>query len=316
MPKVSVVIPVYGVEKYIERCARSLFEQTLDDIEYIFVNDCTKDRSIDILNAVINDYPARKDQVRIIYHEKNKGLPFARQSGWQVATGEYIANCDSDDWVDLNLYEMMYNVAIEKNADIVVSDFISVRQDGTERICGLRNVNASKEDVIKDIMYMRTLWCIWNKLFRHDLLLQLEEPPQKYMAEDMSVTLPLYHKSDVIAYCQTACYFYNVRIDTASHQTSLEGVVKNYKEITENFAIVQRFYSKEDKKGTYKRALNNVHFFHIMSLLPYIKEKEVRQLLRECPLSVFYYMITDRKAKTTRRKKAFKLLMKRLLGLI
>ena len=60
MPKESVVIPVYGVEKYIERCARSLFEQTLDDIEYIFVNDCTKDRSIDILNAVINDYPARK----------------------------------------------------------------------------------------------------------------------------------------------------------------------------------------------------------------------------------------------------------------
>ena len=65
MPKVSVVIPVYGVEKYIERCARSLFEQTLDDIEYIFVNDCTKDRSIDILNEVINDYPARKQQIRM-----------------------------------------------------------------------------------------------------------------------------------------------------------------------------------------------------------------------------------------------------------
>lgn len=316
MPKVSVVIPVYGVEKYIERCARSLFEQTLDDIEYIFVNDCTIDRSIDILNEVINDYPARKQQVRIVHHEKNKGLPFARQSGWQVATGEYIANCDSDDWADLNLYEMMYKEAVEKNADIVVCDFMSVRQDGTDRICGLRDVNASKEDVIKDIMYMRTLWCIWNKMFRRDLLLQLKEPPQRYMAEDMAVTLPLYNKCEVFAYCQSACYFYNVRTDTASHQTSLEGVVKNYKEITENFAIVQRFYSKEDKKGTYKRALNNVHFFHIMSLLPYIKEKEVRQLLRECPLSVFYYMITDRKAKTTRRKKAFKLLMKRLLGLI
>ena len=100
MPKVSVVIPVYGVEKYIERCARSLFEQTLDDIEYIFVNDCTKDRSIDILNEVINDYPARKQQIRIVHHKENKGLPFARQSGWQVATGEYVANCDSDDWVD------------------------------------------------------------------------------------------------------------------------------------------------------------------------------------------------------------------------
>ena len=316
MPKVSVVIPVYGVEKYIERCARSLFAQTLDHIEYIFVNDCTKDRSIDILNAVINDYPARKDQVRIIHHEKNKGLPFARQSGWQVATGEYIANCDSDDWVALDFYEIMYNEAIEKNADMVVSDYILVEGESKRQMCGLRDVNASKEDIIKDMMYMRTPWNIWNRLLRRDLLAQFEEFPQKYMAEDMAITFPLYIKCNVIAYCQNACYFYDLRIDTASHQTSLEGVVKNYKEITENFAIVQRFYSKEDKKGTYKRALNNVHFFHIMSLLPYIKEKEVRQLLRECPLSVFYYMITDRKAKTTRRKKAFKLLMKRLLGLI
>ena len=273
MPKLSVVIPVYGVEKYIERCARSLFEQTLDDIEYIFVNDCTKDGSIDILNAVINDYPARKEQVRIVHHEKNKGLPFARQSGWQVATGEYIANCDSDDWVALDFYEIMYNEAIEKNADMVVSDYILVEGESKRQMCGLRDVNASKEDIIKDMMYMRTPWNIWNRLFRRDLLAQFEEFPQKYMAEDMAVTLLLYHKSDVIAYCQSACYYYN-------------------------------------------EALNNVHFFHIMFLLPYIKKKEVRQLLRECPLSVFYSMITDRNAKTTRRKKAFKLLMKRLLGLI
>ena len=149
MPKLSVVIPVYGVEKYIERCARSLFEQTLDDIEYIFVNDCTKDRSIDILNAVINDYPARKEQVRIVHHEKNKGLPFARQSGWQVATGEYIANCDSDDWVALDFYEIMYNEAIEKNADMVVSDYILVEGESKRQMCGLRDVNASKEDIIK-----------------------------------------------------------------------------------------------------------------------------------------------------------------------
>lgn len=315
MPKVSVVIPVYGVEKYIERCARSLFEQTLDDIEYIFVNDCTKDRSIDILNAVINDYPARKDQVRIIHHEKNKGLPFARQSGWQVATGEYIANCDSDDWVDLNLYEMMYNVAIEKNADIVVSDFISVRQDGTERICGLRNVNASKEDVIKDIMYMRTLWCIWNKLFRHDLLLQLEEPPQKYMAEDMSVTLPLYHKGDVIAYCQSACYFYNVRTDTASHQTLLEGVVRNYKDVVDNLAIVRRHYSKYTQ-GTYRRPLYFLLYNFKLWLLPYRNNKEVVQLFHKDLITVLFYVVTNREIKKYLRKKAFKLLMKRLLGLI
>ena len=74
MPKVSVIIAVYGAEKYIERCARSLFEQTFDDIEYIFVDDCSPDKSIEILNAVIDDYPNRKNQVRIIRNHSNIGL--------------------------------------------------------------------------------------------------------------------------------------------------------------------------------------------------------------------------------------------------
>lgn len=315
MPKVSVVIPVYGVEKYIERCARSLFEQTLDDIEYIFVNDCTKDRSIDILNEVMNDYPARKQQIRIVHHEKNKGLPFARQSGWQVATGEYVANCDSDDWVDLNLYEMMYKEAIEKNADIVVSDIMFVREDVTDRICGLRDVNASKEDVIKDMMYMRILWCIWNKLFRRELLAQLEEFPQKYMAEDMAVTLPLYNMCDVIAYCQSACYFYNVRTDTASHKTLLEGVVRNYKDVVDNLAIVRRHYSKYTQ-GTYRRPLYFLLYNFKMWLLPYRNNKETAQLFHKDLITVLFYVVTNREIKKYLRKKAFKLLMKRLLGLI
>ena len=71
MPKVSVIIAVYGAEKYIEKCARSLFEQTLNDIEYIFVDDCTPDKSMDILISVLSDYPNRKNQVKIIHNETN-----------------------------------------------------------------------------------------------------------------------------------------------------------------------------------------------------------------------------------------------------
>ena len=122
--KVSVCIPVYGVEKYIERCARSLFEQTMaEGIEFIFVNDCTKDRSIEILEQVLSEYPQRKEQVKIIHHKKNGGLVAARNTGLKHATGDYIIHCDSDDWVDLNMYEAMYNKAIETNADMVYSDF-------------------------------------------------------------------------------------------------------------------------------------------------------------------------------------------------
>ena len=81
MPKVSVIVPVYGVEKYMERCARSLFEQTLDDIEYLFIDDCTPDRSIEILQQVLEEYPHRKPQVTIHRMEQNSGQAAVRKWG-------------------------------------------------------------------------------------------------------------------------------------------------------------------------------------------------------------------------------------------
>lgn len=315
MPKVSVVIPVYGVEKYIERCARSLFEQTLDDIEYIFVNDCTKDRSIDILNEVINDYPVRKQQVRIVHHEENKGSALARLSGWQTANGDYIISCDSDDWVDLNLYESMYNVAVEKDADIVVSDYMFVEGGDANKICGLRDEKASKEQVINDLMYMRTSWSLWNKLIRNDLFGHINEFPQKYMGDDMGVVLPLFDIANVIAYCPNACYNYDVRMSTPSHQTTLNATIRNYNEVVGNLAIVSRYYNKYTK-CTYRRPLYFLLFNFKLWLLPYINNKEAAQLFHKNLITVLFYVITNREIKKYMRKDAFKLLMKRLLGLI
>ena len=123
MPKVSIIVPVYGVEKYIERCARSLFEQTLDDIEYLFIDDCTPDKSIEILKNVLKDYPQRKDQVIIHRMEKNSGQAAVRKWGMIKATGDYTIHCDSDDWVDVTMYEKMYNKAIEEKSDLVICDF-------------------------------------------------------------------------------------------------------------------------------------------------------------------------------------------------
>lgn len=124
MPKVSVIIPVYKVESYIERCARSLFEQTLDDIEYIFVNDCTPDNSMQVLDSILQDYPNRVNHVRIINHTVNTGQSGSRRDGMLVASGDYVIHCDADDWVDVEMYEEMYNAAIETGADSVTCDMV------------------------------------------------------------------------------------------------------------------------------------------------------------------------------------------------
>mgnify|MGYP000541624267 CR=1 FL=1 len=112
-PLVSVIVPIYGVEPYIEKCARSLFEQSLENMVFIFVNDCTPDKSVEILRQVIEDYPRRYLQIQIIEHEENRGLAMARNSGLLIAKGEYIIHCDSDDWVELDMYEEMYEKAMK-----------------------------------------------------------------------------------------------------------------------------------------------------------------------------------------------------------
>lgn len=126
MPKVSVVIPVYNVEKYLDRCVQSIRNQTLQDIEIILVDD----ESPDNCPAMCNKYAETDNRIKVI-HKKNGGLGMACNSGIEVATGEYVAFCDSDDWVDSMMYQELYDSAVENSADVVFS--------------GLKRVNARGE---------------------------------------------------------------------------------------------------------------------------------------------------------------------------
>ncbi len=119
---VSALIPIYGAEKYIERCAISLFEQTYDDLEYIFVNDCTKDNSIGVLLSVLERYPQRKEQVRIINHEVNKGVGEARNTLLDAASKEFLLFVDPDDYIDVDLIEQLMAKQAETDADAVFYD--------------------------------------------------------------------------------------------------------------------------------------------------------------------------------------------------
>ena len=121
--KVSVIIPVYNVASYIERCARSLFGQTLREMEFIFVDDSSPDRSIQIVREVLKEFPHRVHQVKFLRNEQNKGLPAARINGLRVATGEYVYRCDSDDYLEPDVLETMYRAAKANDADIVWCDW-------------------------------------------------------------------------------------------------------------------------------------------------------------------------------------------------
>ena len=225
MPKVSVIIPVYGVEKYIERCARSLFEQTLDDMEFIFVDDCTTDDSITILQKVIKEFPRRQSQIKILHHSQNMGLPQARRTGVLSASGDFIAHCDSDDWVDVSMYNMMYKQAVNEKSDMIICDYIVT--DGHEggyskTIQGCSTVD--KGILLDNMLQMLDPWPLWNKLFKKQLFQRNFIYPEASMAEDMVMTLQLVLNSSKISYNHNAFYYYyaNTESITKKKKTTSE----------------------------------------------------------------------------------------------
>lgn len=167
-PAVSVIVPVYNVAPYIEKCARSLFEQTLDNLEIIFVDDCSPDNSTEIIRTLLDEYSHRKSTTRIVRMSSNGGQAAVRRQGIIEAKGEYIIHCDGDDWVDSDLYETLYNEAIRNDADIVVCDEI-MEYDGYQIPKPTDNLPSCGKEIMSNwYKYAIGMFC-HNKLVRRSL---------------------------------------------------------------------------------------------------------------------------------------------------
>ena len=213
-PKVSVIIPIYNVERYIERCVVSLMSQTLEEIEFIFVNDSTPDNSMSILKNVIAKYPERLGNIIILEHEDNQGLASARNTGLRCATGDFVIHCDSDDWVEVDMYEKMYNLALSDDADIVVCDVIHDYEDH-ESIEKL-NPKMPARDVINKLN-IRYGWYLCNKLVKRSLIIENEIFPLigMNMWEDLAVTNRMFYYAETVSYIDIPLYHYNRHNETS-----------------------------------------------------------------------------------------------------
>lgn len=204
--KVSVIIPVYHVESYIERCVRSLMEQTLKDVEFIFVDDASPDSSMDIVRRVVAEY---NRDVTILVHETNRGLPAARNSGLAIAKGEYIYHCDSDDYLEMEMLDEMFSAVASSGAEYAYCDYYLDFGTSSRSITNPSYTNPMqmvKEGFLSGAMKYN----VWNKLVRKDLYDVIMFPEGHSMGEDMTmiplalkarrvcpVSRPLYHYSMV-----------------------------------------------------------------------------------------------------------------------
>lgn len=132
-PELTVIVPIYNVAPYIKECAVSLFNQTLKNIEYLFIDDASTDESLRILEEIILEFPNRSQQIKIIRHTNNKGISFTRQEGINKATGNWIIHCDSDDIVEASAYDTLISLAKREKADIVICGFTEFDESGEKK---------------------------------------------------------------------------------------------------------------------------------------------------------------------------------------
>lgn len=241
-PKVSVIVPVYNVEKYLAKCLDSLVMQTLEDIEIVVVNDGTKDNSQLIIDQYVMAYPNKV----FSYIKENGGLGDARNYGLQYAHAEYIGFVDSDDYVSPDMYEKLYNKAMLESSDLVLCDIEYVWENSQDRkyLSGYKQIEGIDPS---NSIFLSPLFA-WNKLYRKELFIKYNlKYPKKLWYEDIPVTVPLFAFAKKISYVSEVLIYYVQRDSSimASKNTNkmrdifvvLELVYEEYR----NFNLIDKY---------------------------------------------------------------------------
>lgn len=264
-PKISVIITIYNSENYITPCVNSLFNQTLEEIEYIFINDATQDNSIEKLHCIIGDFPNRKPSVKIINLNKNKGVSNARRIGLENATGEYIIHCDSDDWIDKDMYERLYQKAKETDADIVGCnfrhEFSDIQYDFHQQY------SDSMEENIRRLINGKIFPSLCTSLTRRSLITgyNVSFPIGLNMGEDLFFNLQLYLHATKIVGMDWAPYHYR-------HTENSSCVQRTRKSIDSDIAIAGMIERLMKDQKMYDKYAKDIEFRKFFSKLPLMED--------------------------------------------
>ena len=303
MAKVSIIVPCWGVEKYLDRCVESLVNQTLQDIEIILVDDESPDR----VPEMCDDW-AKKDRRIKVIHKKNGGLGLACNSGIEVATGEYLAFCDSDDWVDAKMYETMYEASERYSADVIYTGLKRVNIDGLEigrlsHFNDLRVFNGRTEvdqllrDMISPAPSVKEERLIQVSakvvLYRHRII---EENSIRFVSEREYPSEDLIFNIDYLAHSNIACvlpsYFYNYQVTPNSITTKIKP--NHFKSINNTYDYIVCLCRKYSVKS-YELVCER---FYIGYCRAYIAEILTAKIERSLQRNLLYEVIDSPKCQT------------------
>ena len=297
--KISIIVPVYNVEKYLPQCLESIINQTYKDLEIILINDGSTDSCLQICD----EYALRDNRIQVI-HQQNGGLSEARNTGLKIATGDFIGFVDSDDLISVDFYEKLLAAAINSNAEIVECNYVKFSSEDDLRLvsntCNIKNELFNTEKALESLMNQNLKQVVWNKIYRKEILSSLQFPTG-FINEDEFWTYKVIGNAKNVLKIADIVYFYR------QQEKSIMGKLYNVKRLDGLVALQERVdymktnfpvlenaaikifctaslwhyqqlnkYLEIDSEHIYKKnIINNVKVFNKFSILKHWKLKEV-----------------------------------------
>ena len=283
-PLVSIIIPIYNVSLYIERCLKSAFNQTYLHIEYILVDDATPDDSLTKVQNLLNNSP-RKENVKIYHHENNRGLSAARNTGIQKATGEYIYFMDSDDELSIDCIEELIVLTTKENPDFVIGEMKIINHERKKypplllkNACILRN-----EEIINTFLYRKWYEMACSKLVNRQFFIDNELWfYEGIFHEDVLWSFMLALKAKTMIVCKKETYHYYIHSQSISQAKSKRNVEDMIVVLERILHLVQPEQINIQLFGNY---LNNMRIYLLKKLfvlkLPITYKKETKEQLNK-----------------------------------
>jgi len=246
-PCISVIVPVYKVEPYLRKCVDSIINQTYTNLEIILVDDGSPDNC----GAICDEYAAKDSRIKVI-HKENGGLSDARNAGMEIMTGDYVAFVDSDDWIEPQMYQRLYELLEYYHADMAFGGVADeVLQNGvvrTVKTSNYGNTPYAEGNTAAMRRYFHGSWAAWDKLYRAELFDGIRYPVGE-INEDEAIVLHLLDRCNRVCYTNEVFYHYVRRIDGTSITTSSfsEKKIAWVKHCRDNLAFIREKYPQLEK---------------------------------------------------------------------
>ena len=227
-PLLTVIVPCYNVEKYIDKCISSIAGQAYTNLEIVLVNDGSTDNT----GAICDSWQERDNRIRVI-HKQNEGASYARKDAVDISLGEFVTFVDADDWIDVNMYADMMSAMLNTDSDIAVCSFCNVFEDGSIHVhCVSEEKKGTIEKVGKKeailLILDNQIWysMMCDKIFKKSLFQHVEFPKGRGLADDF-ITVFLFHHASQIVYLHNSYYYYLQRTGSICHPVDTQMKLKN-----------------------------------------------------------------------------------------